>query len=127
MIDVDVEVDGVGEVVGGGEGAEAAGDGVEAVEGEDLDEEGETGGRRSGFRTGIGEETGVRVRVMGGGDGDGKGGVGVAVEKEDAEGEEDDDDEVVSLRRSRHPCSTRVSTEGEGEGERGREISERRR
>lgn len=104
VVDVDVEVDGVGEVVGGGEGAEAAGEGVEAVEGEDLDEEGEVrgaGGRRG---AGIGEEAGaVGDRVPGGGEGGGEGGVGVAVEEEDAEGEEEEEHQVVPLRRSGHP------------------------
>lgn len=39
MVDVDVQVDPVGEVVGGGEGTEAAGEGVMAVEGEDFKNE----------------------------------------------------------------------------------------
>lgn len=33
VVDVNVEMDAIGEVVGGGEGAEAAGEGIEAVEG----------------------------------------------------------------------------------------------
>lgn len=39
MVDVDVEMDAVGKVVSGGEGAEAAGERVQAVEGEDFDNE----------------------------------------------------------------------------------------
>lgn len=45
MIDVDVEVNALGvacdAVIGGGEGEEAAGEGVGAVKGEDFDEESE--------------------------------------------------------------------------------------
>lgn len=41
MVNVHVEVDAIAEVIGGGKGAEAAGEGVEAVEGEDFDEESE--------------------------------------------------------------------------------------
>lgn len=41
MVDVDVEMHAVGEVVCGGEGAEAAGERVQAVEGEDFDNESE--------------------------------------------------------------------------------------
>lgn len=67
MVNVDMEMDAIGEVVGGGEGAEAAGERVEAVEGEDFDDEGEIGGIGA-FRVrvlkGI-EEIRVRVREMG--------------------------------------------------------------
>lgn len=58
MVNVEMEVDAVGEVVGGGEGAEAAGERGEAVEGEELDEEsernrvGKSGGLRKGERSG---------------------------------------------------------------------------
>lgn len=44
MVNVEVEVDAVAEVIGGGEGAEAAGESVEAVKGEEFDDEGEIGG-----------------------------------------------------------------------------------
>lgn len=65
VVDVDVEVDSVGEVVRGGEGAEAAGEGVEAVEGEDFDNESESGCSAGGAKSE------VRVRVPGSEDGDG--------------------------------------------------------
>lgn len=41
MVDVDVEMDAFGEVVSGGEGAEAAGERVQTVVGEDFDNESE--------------------------------------------------------------------------------------
>lgn len=63
MVNVDVEVDAVGEVVGGGEGAEAAREGVEAVVGEDLDDECEIG--VVGI-LGVKDEIRVRVWVWGG-------------------------------------------------------------
>lgn len=63
MVNVDVEVDAVGEVVGGGEGAEAAREGVEAVVGEDLDDECEIGAVGS---LGVKNEIRVRVWVWGG-------------------------------------------------------------
>lgn len=44
MIDVNVEMDGVGGVIGGGERAETAGERVEAIECEDFDGERESGG-----------------------------------------------------------------------------------
>lgn len=37
MVNVDVEVDGVAEVISGGEGAEAAGEGIEAIESKEFD------------------------------------------------------------------------------------------
>lgn len=63
MVNVDVEVDAIGEVVGGGEGAEAAREGVEAVVGEDLDDECEI--RVVGI-LGVKDEIRVRVWVWGG-------------------------------------------------------------
>ena len=48
MVNVDVEVDSVAAVVGGGEGTEAAGKGGEAVEGEDLENEREIRGIGNG-------------------------------------------------------------------------------
>lgn len=43
VIDEDVEVDAIAGVVCGGEGAQAAAEGGDAVVGEDLDDEGEAG------------------------------------------------------------------------------------
>ncbi len=64
MVNVDMEMDAIGEVVGGGERAEAAGERVEAVEGEDFDNEGEIGA--FGVRVlKVIEEIRVRVREMG--------------------------------------------------------------
>lgn len=88
MINVDMEMDAVGEVVGGGEGAEAARERIQAVEGKDFDNEGEIDGignpsvRVRGLK-GTTEITG-RVRVRGGE-------VGVAQEEEEEgrEGEEE--------------------------------------
>lgn len=57
MVNVDVEVDTVAEVIGGSERAEAPGEGVQAVEGEDLDDEGEFGVRVSDW----GSEGEIRV------------------------------------------------------------------
>ena len=46
LIDAYVEVDAVAKVDGGGHVSEAAGERVEAVEGEEFDDEGEIGGNR---------------------------------------------------------------------------------
>jgi len=58
MVNMEMEVDAVGEVVGGGEGAEAPGERGEAVEGEDLDDKSEIGGRLGANWVG---ESGSRV------------------------------------------------------------------
>lgn len=42
MVNVDMEMDGVAAVIGVGERSEATGDGLEAVESEDFDEESES-------------------------------------------------------------------------------------
>ncbi|GMN70097.1 hypothetical protein TIFTF001_039141 [Ficus carica] len=91
VVDVDVEMDAIGEVVGGGEGAEAAGEGIEAVEGEDLDDEGE-----------VAAEGETRVRVgVGVGDGGGEEEIGGAVvgeeEEEGGDGEEEEEGEEMAL------------------------------
>lgn len=88
MVNVDMEVDGIGEVVGGGEGAEAAGERIEAVECEDLDDEGEIGGLRVRVFEGIDK---IRVRVRGGE-------IGVEEEEEEGgDGEEKEEWEEVSF------------------------------
>lgn len=56
VVDEDVEVRPVGGVVGGGEGAEASPEGVDAVEGEELDGEGEV--LRGRARVPVGGERG---------------------------------------------------------------------
>lgn len=90
MVNVDMEVDGVGEVVGGGEGAEAAGERIEAVECEDLDDEGEIGGLRIRVFEGI-DKIRVRVRARGGE-------IGVEEEEEEGgDGEEKEEWEEVSF------------------------------
>ena len=81
MVNEEVEVDPIREIVGCGEGAEAAGEGVEAVVGEDLDDEGE--GRGKGL--GMERKTRVRVRVRREGV---ESGVVVGVEEESCNGEE---------------------------------------
>lgn len=83
VVDVDMEVDPVGEVVGGGEGAEAAGERVEAVEGEDLHDEGEVWARGS-------PEGKPRVRVRVWREGVEECGVVVGVEEESCNGEEEE-------------------------------------
>lgn len=85
MVDVHVEVDLVGEVIGGGERAEAAGEGIEAVEGEDLDDEGEVGVGvlSSDGEAGIGGVEGER-------------GVVVGVEEEGGDRDDDERDKVPS-------------------------------
>lgn len=50
MVNVDVEVNAVAEVISGGEGSEAAGDGVEAVICEEFDDESEIVGGGNGGR-----------------------------------------------------------------------------
>ena len=88
MVNVDMEVDGIGEVVGGGEGKEAAGERIEAVECEDLDDEGEIGGLRVRVFEGIDK---IRVRVRGGE-------IGVEEEEEEGgDGEEKEEWEEVSF------------------------------
>lgn len=90
MVNVDMEVDGIGEVVGGGEGAEAAGERIEAVECEDLDDEGEIGGLRVRVFEGI-DKIRVRVRARGGE-------IGVEEEEEEGgDGEEKEEWEEVSF------------------------------
>lgn len=100
MVDVDVEMDGVGKVVRGGEGAEAAGERVEAIEGEDFDYESESGATVGGA------QSEARDRVPVGGRGDG-GRVEVRVEEEGGDGKEEDEDrQAPSFWDHRHSgCS----------------------
>lgn len=100
MVDVDVEMDGVGEVVGGGQGAEAAGEGVEAVEGEDFDDESEV----RFFLGGASSEGRVRVPVSGEGD-RGRVEVGVEEEPESGKDEEQEERQGTPLGGHRH-CSS---------------------
>lgn len=93
MVDVDVEVDDVAAVIGGGERVEAAGDGEEAVEAQDFDCEGE-------FLRGGGEREGVgRVGEREGGRGRGRRREKVVRENEEGEDGEEEDWEVVPLGR----------------------------
>ncbi|PON74113.1 hypothetical protein PanWU01x14_053230 [Parasponia andersonii] len=94
VVDIDMEVDPIGEVVGGSEGAEAAGERVEAIVGEDLDDEGEVRGR------GMGTEGEIRVKICGEGV---ESGVVVGVEEESCNGEEEEREEVP-FWRTHHCC-----------------------
>lgn len=92
VVDEDVEVGAVAEVVGGGEGAEAAAEGGEAVESEELDGEGETRVRVSRVLRveswGLGLRLGEVVeRVV----------VVIGVEEDGGERDEEEDGEGASL------------------------------
>lgn len=104
VVDEDVEVDGVVVVVCGGEGVEAAGEGGDAVVGEDFDDESEA------FVVGGGGGWGLEVgglRLGGGVSGDGGGDWGGRGEREEKEGGEREEDEewdqiLEVLLRLRH-------------------------
>lgn len=89
MVNVDVELDLVSEVVGSSEGTKAASNRFEAVEGQDLDNEGEIG-----IRVWVlGKESEIRVWVWVWG-GEGERGMVVGEEEEDGDREEEEWEDV---------------------------------
>ena len=88
MVHEDVEVHAVGEVIGRSERPEAAPEGVEAVVGEDFDNEPEIAAR--GF---VGDDVEARVRVRGE-----SGAVVVGEEEQRGDGEEEEERDEAPLR-----------------------------
>lgn len=100
MVNVDVEVDEVGEIVCRSERAEAAGEGVKAVVGEDFDDKSEIWCFRVRVLNSL---EGIRVSVRGG---EGEGGVEVRVTvEEEEEGREGDEEwKELSFGSHHHFC-----------------------
>lgn len=100
MVDVDVQVDLVGEVVGSGEGAEATGEGVLAIEGKDFENEGEIRVVRDlRWKSEIG--IGIEVTLSNGGV-ERERGVVIGVEEEGGEREEEEWEQVPLRSCSYH-------------------------